>query len=77
MKADIRGHAAGRTVDASPEAPQYLVESEKSGGTAVHKSQALTKKPKALTKKPKNRLGTRTLARHRGVTAGRTPQGRR
>lgn len=33
--------AAGRTVRASPEEPQYLVRSEKSGGTAVHKPDAL------------------------------------
>ncbi len=37
-----RGRAAGRTVDASPQEPQYLVESEKSGRTAVHTAQALT-----------------------------------
>lgn len=36
-----RTRAAGRTVDASPEDPQYEVESEKSGGTAVHKPEAL------------------------------------
>ena len=41
-----RGQAAGRTVDASPDDPQYLVRSEKSGGTAVHKPQAPTRKPK-------------------------------
>ena len=35
--------AAGRTVRASPEDPQYEVTSEKSGGTAVHKADALTK----------------------------------
>jgi hypothetical protein len=34
-------HAAGRTVRASEDDPQYLVESEKSGGEAVHKPQAL------------------------------------
>ena len=33
--------AAGRTVRASKEEPQYLVKSEKSGGTAVHKPGAL------------------------------------
>ncbi len=33
--------AAGRTVRASPQEPQYLVRSEKSGGTAVHKPGAL------------------------------------
>ena len=36
-----RTEEAGRTVDASPEEPQYLVRSEKSGGTAVHKPEAL------------------------------------
>ena len=35
--------AAGRTVRASPEDPQYLVRSEKSGGEAVHKPSALEK----------------------------------
>jgi hypothetical protein len=35
---------AGRTVRASEDDPQYLVRSEKSGGTAVHKPSALTKK---------------------------------
>lgn len=34
-------HAAGRKVNASDEAPQYLVRSEKSGGQAVHKPGAL------------------------------------
>lgn len=33
--------AAGRTVRASEEEPQYLVRSEKSGGDAVHKPSAL------------------------------------
>ena len=33
--------AAGRTVRASEDEPQYLVESEKSGGQAVHKPSAL------------------------------------
>ena len=33
--------AAGRTVRASEDEPQYLVKSEKSGGTAVHKPEAL------------------------------------
>ncbi len=33
--------AAGRTVRASKDEPQYLVRSEKSGGTAVHKPEAL------------------------------------
>lgn len=36
-----RTEAGGRTVDASEEEPQYLVRSEKSGGTAVHKPDAL------------------------------------
>jgi Hypervirulence associated proteins TUDOR domain len=35
--------AAGRTVRASEEEPQYEVRSEKSGGTAVHKPDALRK----------------------------------
>ncbi|MCV2490349.1 DUF2945 domain-containing protein [Geodermatophilus sp. YIM 151500] len=35
--------AAGRTVRASEDEPQYEVESEKSGGTAVHKGGALHK----------------------------------
>ncbi len=34
--------AAGRTVKASPEDPQYLVKSD-SGGEAVHKPTALTR----------------------------------
>ena len=32
---------AGRTVKASPDDPQYLVKSDKSGGEAVHKPSAL------------------------------------
>jgi hypothetical protein len=36
-----RTEAGGRTVDASPEEPQYLVRSDKSNGTAVHKPSAL------------------------------------
>ncbi|WP_210479542.1 DUF2945 domain-containing protein [Naasia sp. SYSU D00948] len=35
--------AAGRQVRASEEDPQYLVKSEKSGGEAVHKPDALSK----------------------------------
>ena len=35
--------AAGRTVRASKEEPQYLVKSDKSGGEAVHKASALEK----------------------------------
>ena len=34
---------AGRAVKASAEEPQYLVRSEKGGGEAVHKPEALTK----------------------------------
>lgn len=36
--------AGGRTVRASQEEPQYLVRSQKSGGEAVHKPDALTRK---------------------------------
>ena len=36
--------AAGRTVKASADEPQYLVKSDKSGGEAVHKPGALKKK---------------------------------
>ncbi|MEV5410315.1 DUF2945 domain-containing protein [Thermopolyspora sp. NPDC052614] len=36
-----RTEEAGRTVDASPEEPQYRVRSEKSGKSAVHKPSAL------------------------------------
>ncbi len=39
-----RTEAAGRTVDASPEDPQYEVRSAKSGRSAVHKPSALRKK---------------------------------
>lgn len=35
--------AASRTVRASPDEPQYLVRSDKSGGEAVHKASALRK----------------------------------
>jgi hypothetical protein len=41
-----RTEAGGRTVDASPDEPQYLVRSEKSGGTAVHKPAALRHRSK-------------------------------
>ncbi|MEF2977000.1 DUF2945 domain-containing protein [Subtercola sp. YIM 133946] len=37
-------HAAKRDVKASPDDPQFLVKSDKSGGEAVHKPAALTKK---------------------------------
>ncbi|NDU76987.1 HVA1 family protein [Actinomadura sp. DSM 109109] len=36
-----RREEAGRTVAASPEEPQYVVRSEKSGRRAVHKASAL------------------------------------
>ncbi|KQX61250.1 MULTISPECIES: DUF2945 domain-containing protein [unclassified Streptomyces] len=39
-----RTEAAGRTVDASPEEPQYEVESDKTGRSAVHKPAALRRK---------------------------------
>ncbi|WP_225803096.1 DUF2945 domain-containing protein [Streptomyces sp. NK15101] len=39
-----RTRAAGRTVDASPDDPQYEVRSDRSGRTAVHKPGALKKK---------------------------------
>ena len=38
---------AGRTVRASKDDPQYLVKSDKSGGEAVHKPDALKKKGKS------------------------------
>ncbi|KMO94502.1 hypervirulence associated TUDOR domain-containing protein [Streptomyces roseus] len=41
-----RTRAAGRTVDASAEEPQYEVESHKTGRSAVHKASALRKKGK-------------------------------
>ena len=43
-KITSRTEAGGRTVDASPDEPQYLVRSDKSGGTAVHKPKALRKR---------------------------------
>ncbi|MGS2648096.1 DUF2945 domain-containing protein [Streptosporangium sp. G12] len=39
-----RTEEAGRTVDASADDPQYLVRSDKSGKTAVHKASALHRK---------------------------------
>ena len=36
--------AAGRTVRASADEPQYLVRSDKSGGEAVHRPDALEKR---------------------------------
>ncbi|WP_030609480.1 DUF2945 domain-containing protein [Streptomyces sclerotialus] len=41
-----RTEEGGRTVDASPDDPQYKVRSEKPGGSAVHKPGALKKKGK-------------------------------
>jgi hypothetical protein len=43
-KITTRTDAGGRTVDASPDEPQYLVRSEKSGGTAVHTPEALRRR---------------------------------
>jgi hypothetical protein len=40
-KVTERTEAAGRTVDASPDAPQYRVKSDKTGREAVHKPGAL------------------------------------
>ena len=39
-----RTEAGGRTVDASEDEPQYLVESESGSGTAVHKPEALRRR---------------------------------
>ena len=39
-----RTEAGGRTVAASTDEPQYLVRSEKSGRTAVHKPEALRRR---------------------------------
>lgn len=39
-----RTPAAGRTVAASPDDPQYLVKSDKSGGEAVHRPDALKRR---------------------------------
>ncbi|MGV9457166.1 DUF2945 domain-containing protein [Streptomyces sp. NPDC003635] len=41
-----RTEAAGRTVDASPDDPQYEVRSDRSGRSAVHKPSALKKRKK-------------------------------
>ena len=40
-KITSREVAAGRTVDASPESPQYRVKSARSGRDAVHKPESL------------------------------------
>ena len=42
--------AGGRKVKASKDEPQYLVKSDKSGGEAVHKPDALKKKKKKKKK---------------------------
>jgi hypothetical protein len=42
-KITSRTQAAGRTVDASPDEPQYKVKSDKTGREAVHKPEALEK----------------------------------
>ncbi|MCF6522107.1 DUF2945 domain-containing protein [Streptomyces sp. JJ36] len=42
-----RTEAGGRTVDASPEDPQYKVRSEKTGRSAVHRPRALKKKKRS------------------------------
>ncbi|TQM68012.1 DUF2945 family protein [Actinomadura hallensis] len=43
-KVTDRREEAGRTVAASPEEPQYVVRSDKSGKKAVHKGSALRKR---------------------------------
>ncbi|GID31808.1 DUF2945 domain-containing protein [Paractinoplanes brasiliensis] len=43
QKITERTEAAGRTVDASPDDPQYKVKSDKTGREAVHKPGALNK----------------------------------
>lgn len=40
-KITSRTEDSGRTVDASPDEPQYRVRSDKTGKTAVHKPEAL------------------------------------
>jgi DUF2945 family protein len=41
QKITKRTSAAGRTVDASPDEPQFKVKSDKTGREAVHKPEAL------------------------------------
>jgi hypothetical protein len=41
QKLTRRGEAAGRTVAASPDEPQYLVRSDKTGRAAVHRPESL------------------------------------
>lgn len=40
-----RVEAAGRTVDASPEEPQFKVKSDRTGREAVHRAEALHRRP--------------------------------
>jgi hypothetical protein len=40
-----REEAAGRTVDASDDDPQYKVKSDKSGREAVHRPESLKRRP--------------------------------
>ncbi|WP_069773825.1 DUF2945 domain-containing protein [Streptomyces sp. LUP30] len=46
-----RTEAAGRTVDASAQDPQYEVRSDKSGRTAVHRPEALRRTREKAEKK--------------------------
>lgn len=39
-----RTHIKGHPVDASPEAPQYIVRSDSTGALAAHKPEALTRR---------------------------------
>ncbi|GFN09952.1 MULTISPECIES: DUF2945 domain-containing protein [Streptomyces] len=43
-KIEKRTEAAGRTVDASKDEPQYEVESERTGKRAVHRPESLDRK---------------------------------
>ncbi|MET9927133.1 MULTISPECIES: DUF2945 domain-containing protein [unclassified Streptomyces] len=43
-KIEKRTEAAGRTVDASKEEPQYEVRSDKTGNKAVHRPESLKRK---------------------------------
>ena len=70
--------AAGRTVRASDDDPQYLVKSDKSGREAVHKPEALHKDSSMTTA----RSAATGVARHadagkRPPTPPRTPASRR
>ena len=50
-----RDEVAGRTVNASPDRPQYKVRSEKSGRSAVHTPQALEPRPDRDTQRSDRR----------------------